>query len=210
MRRARAVQKVGHSPPPVGSFLGVGLPQGTIAIVCPCSINPLPSCVYVPLQTGTLRPVYGDTFSGCLLRGIIFCSHFSDPLLHSPWTLMLEIGCSTLAPMGCEFLPQWSWRVVRDIWLGSHQDLHANTRILLHFSQFMLRRQKRYQPYGPWEHIPSSIWTEEEAPEVDEEEEDTFLCQVCGKRDTSECSTCDLYLCRGCMDEHTCDIDVPE
>ena len=47
-------------------------------------------------------------------------------------------------------------------------------------------------------------------PEVDEEEEDTFLCQVCGKRDTSECSTCDLYLCRGCMDEHTCDIDVPE
>ena len=108
------------------------------------------------------------------------------------------------------FAHLWSWRVVRDIWLGSHQDLHANTRILLHFSQFMLRRQKRYQPYGPWEHIPSSIWTEEEAPEVDEEEEDTFLCQVCGKRDTSECSTCDLYLCRGCMGEHTCDIDVPE
>ena len=108
------------------------------------------------------------------------------------------------------FAHLWSWRVVRDIWLGSHQDLHANTRILLHFSQFMLRRQKRYQPYGPWEHIPSSIWTEEEAPEVDEEEEDTFLCQVCDKRDTSECSTCDLYLCRGCMGEHTCEIDVPE
>ena len=107
VRCARAVRKVGHSPPPVGSFLGVGLSQGTIAIVCPCSINPPPSCMYVPLQTGTLRPVYGDTFSGCLLRGIIFCSHFSDPLLHSPWTLMLEIGCSTLAPMGCEFLPQW-------------------------------------------------------------------------------------------------------
>ena len=100
VRCARAVRKVGHSPPPVGSFLGVGLPQGTIAVVCPCSINPPPSCMYVPLQTGTLRPVYGDTFSGCLLRGIIFCSHFSDPLLHSPWTLMLEIGCSTLAPMG--------------------------------------------------------------------------------------------------------------
>ena len=42
------------------------------------------------------------------------------------------------------FAHLWSWRVVRDIWLGSHQDLHANTRILLHFSQFMLRRQKRY------------------------------------------------------------------
>ena len=31
VRCARAVRKVGHSPPPVGSFLGVGLPQGTIA-----------------------------------------------------------------------------------------------------------------------------------------------------------------------------------
>ena len=49
-----------------------------------------------------------------------------------------------------------------------------------------------------------------ESISFDEEEEDTFLCQVCGKRDTSECSTCDLYLCRGCRDEHTCDIDVPE
>ena len=87
MRCARVVRKVGHSPPPVGSFLGLGWPQGTIAIVYPCSINPPPSCVYVPLQTGTLRPVYGDTFSGCRPRGIIFCSHFSDPLLHAPWTM---------------------------------------------------------------------------------------------------------------------------
>ena len=46
-----------------------------------------------------------------------------------------------------------------------------------------LQRQKRYQLYGPWEHILSSIWTEEEAPEVDEEEEDTFLCHVCGKEE---------------------------
>ena len=45
---ALRMRKVGHSPPPVGSFLGVGLPQGTIAIVYPCSINPPPSCVYVP------------------------------------------------------------------------------------------------------------------------------------------------------------------
>ena len=26
------------------------------------------------------------------------------------------------------------------------------------FTQFQLRRQKVYQPYGPWEHFPSSIW----------------------------------------------------
>ena len=47
VRCARAVRKVGHSPPPVGRFLGVGLPQGTIAIVYPCSINPpLLACMY--------------------------------------------------------------------------------------------------------------------------------------------------------------------
>ena len=66
-------------------------------------------------------------------------------------------------------------------WLGSHQDLHANTCIFLHFSQFMLRRQKRYQPYGPWEHIPSSIWTEEEAT----------LCGAARKRGPVTCSRCD-------------------
>ena len=64
--------------------------------------------------------------------------------------------------------------------------------------------------YGPWEHIPSSVWAEEEAPEVDKDDDDTYLCQVCGKRDTSECSTCDLYLCSGCMREHTCEIEVLE
>ena len=48
----------------------------------PCSINPPPACVYVRLQMGTLRPVYGDTFSECLPRGIMYCSHCSDPLLH--------------------------------------------------------------------------------------------------------------------------------
>ena len=31
------------------------------------------------------------------------------------------------------FAHLWSWRVVRDIWLGSHQNLHANTRILCTF-----------------------------------------------------------------------------
>ena len=150
VRCARAVRKVGHSPPPVGSFLGY---KGRLHSHVP----------FIGRKTLTMRQkTYND--------------------VHGYYRARVEHLFAHL----------WSWRVVRDIWLGSHQDLHANTRILLHFSQFMLRRQKRYQPYGPWEHIPSSIWTEEEAPEVDEEEEDTFLCQVCGKRDTSECSTCDL------------------
>ena len=66
----------------------------------------------------------------------------------------------------------WSWKVVCDIWLGSHGDLHANTRILLHFTQFMVRSQKWYQPYGPWEHIANSIWREDRASAVDEEDDD--------------------------------------
>ena len=45
---------------------------------------------------------------------------------------------------------------------------------------------------------------------VDEGDDDVYICQVCGNRDTSECSTCDLYLCSGCMCEHTCEIEVPE
>ena len=46
---------------------------------------------------------------------------------------------------------------MHDIWLGSPEDLHAKTRILLHFTHFMVRSQKLYQPYGPREHIPNSI-----------------------------------------------------
>ena len=143
MRYARAVRKVGHSEPPVGKFLGVGLPQGTIAIVYPCSINPPPSCVYVPLQMGTLRPVYGDTFSGCLPRGIIFCSHFSDPLLHSPWTLMLEIGCSTLAPMGCEFLPTHAYFCT---FHNSCCEDRKGISLMAHGSTFLLPFGQRKRP----------------------------------------------------------------
>ena len=41
---------------------------------------------------------------------------------------------------------------------------------------FMLR----YQPHDPWKHIPS-IWTEELAPEVNEEEDNIHHCQVVAK-----------------------------
>ena len=80
---------------------------------------------------------------------------------------------------------------MRDIWRGSLEDLHANTRILLHFTQFMVRRQKRYPPYSPWAHISNSIWSEDKVPEIDEEDDDTYLCQVCqvcGKKGTPEFS----------------------
>ena len=61
MRCARAVRKVGHSPPPVGSFLGVGLPQGTIAIVYQHQPSPfLRVCTFLCLTIG--EGVHHSTF----------------------------------------------------------------------------------------------------------------------------------------------------
>ena len=48
--------------------------------------------------------------------------------------------------------------------------------------------QKWYHQYGPLEHILHSIWREDQAPEVDENDDEIYLCQVCGKRETSNCS----------------------
>ena len=50
------------------------------------------------------------------------------------------------------FTRPWSYKVLRDIWMGSAQDLHSSMHILLHFTQFQIRRQTRYQPYSPWDH----------------------------------------------------------
>ena len=44
--------------------------------------------------------------------------------------------------------------------------------------------------------------------EANEEEDDAYLCQVCRKREISECSTCDLHLCPGCMRENVCNVLV--
>ena len=41
--------------------------------------------------------------------------------------------------------------------IHDYDDLHANMRILLHFTQFQICPQKLYQPYGPWEHFPCSL-----------------------------------------------------
>ena len=50
--------------------------------------------------------------------------------------------------------------------------------ILLHFTQFMVGRQNRYR--------------EIEAPNVDEEDDNTYLCHFSGKKEKSECS---IFLC---------------
>ena len=99
------------------------------------------------------------------------------------------------------FARLWHWKVIRGIWMGSTRDPHANTHILLHFTQFQLCRQKVYQPYGP-----SSIWRDEEAPPLEPDSDDTDLCQLCAHKETSECCQCHLFLCNKCMADHLCDL----
>ena len=69
---------------------------------------------------------------------------------------------------------------------GFLRDLDANTHILLHFTQFQLRRQKVYRHYGPCEHFPSSIWRDEEAPLLEPDSDDTYLCQLCAHKETCQ------------------------
>ena len=57
----------------------------------------------------------------------------------------------------------WQWRIVRNVWTCSATELHGHMPILLHLTQFCIRRQTRYQPYGPWPHVPESVWAHEEA-----------------------------------------------
>ena len=51
-----------------------------------------------------------------------------------------------------------------------------------------------------------SIWAQEEATIVEEENDDGVCCQLCGHRhsDISECGTCHLNMCASCMPLHSC------
>ena len=51
------------------------------------------------------------------------------------------------------FARMWHWGIVRNTWRGSSTQLHEYVRALLHLQQFLIRRQVRYPPYGPWEHV---------------------------------------------------------
>ena len=46
------------------------------------------------------------------------------------------------------FARLWHWKIVHNVWLGSARDLHQHVRVLLHLTQFCIRRQTRYRPYG--------------------------------------------------------------
>ena len=56
--------------------------------------------------------------------------------------------------------------------------------ILLHFTQFCIRRQVRHPPYGPWEHVPPHVWTDQSnsAATQDEAEDEAEVCVLCYQR----------------------------
>ena len=110
------------------------------------------------------------------------------------------------------FARLWSWKIVRNTWTGSSAELHATTRVLLHLTQFITRRQTRYQPYGPWPHVPESVWEDEQATAEGEENDDGVCCQLCGHRPAGieECQTCQLNMCPSCDGVHACYTPEPE
>ena len=79
------------------------------------------------------------------------------------------------------FARLWHYGFVRNIWRGCPNELHQSVRILLHFTQFCIRRQVRHPPYGPWEHVPPHVWTDQSnsAATQDEAEDEADVCVLC-------------------------------
>ena len=110
------------------------------------------------------------------------------------------------------FARMWHWGIVRNIWRGSGTELHEYVRVLLHLQQFLIRRQVRYPPYGPWEHVPAHVWTAPTQEDNDDEDvvgDDGDVCALCCTKSDPEkmsmCDKCELQYCTDCIDTHTCD-----
>ena len=50
----------------------------------------------------------------------------------------------------------WHSGLVRNIWRGGPNELHQSVRILLHFTQFCIRRQVRHPPLRTMGACPAS------------------------------------------------------
>ena len=110
------------------------------------------------------------------------------------------------------FARMWHRGIVRNIWRGSGTELHEYVRVLLHLQQFLIRRQVRYPPYGPWEHVPAHVWTAPTQEDKDDEDvvgDDGDVCALCCTKFDPEkmsmCDKCELQYCTDCIDTHTCD-----
>ena len=110
------------------------------------------------------------------------------------------------------FARLWHWGLVRNIWRGGPNELHQSVRILLHFTQFCIRRQVRHPPYGPWEHVPPQVWTDQSnsAATQDEAEDEADVCVLCCQRrfTVAVCDECKEHYCNVCIDTHTCGTNV--
>ena len=67
-------------------------------------------------------------------------------------------------------------------------------------------------PYGPWEHVPPHVWTDQGnlAAVQDEAEDEAEVCVLCcQKRSTvTVCDECKEHYCTECIDTHTCGSNV--
>ena len=102
----------------------------------------------------------------------------------------------------------WHSGLVRNIWRGGPDELRQSVRVLLHFTQFCIRRQIRHPPYVPWDQVPPHVWTDKSnsAATQDEGEDEADVCVLCRqKRSTiTVCGECQEHYCDECIDAHTC------
>ena len=67
-------------------------------------------------------------------------------------------------------------------------------------------------PYGPWEHVPPQVWTDQSnsAATQDEAEDEAEVCVLCCQRRSTVavCDECKEHYCNECIDTHTCGTNV--
>ena len=109
------------------------------------------------------------------------------------------------------FAPFWHRGLVRNIWRGGPNEFQS-VRILLHFTQFCIRRQVRHPHYGPWEHVLPHVWTDQSysAATQDEAEDEAEVCVCCVVRSAplAVWDECKEHYCTECIDTHTCGSNV--
>ena len=91
------------------------------------------------------------------------------------------------------FAGMWHWGIVRNVWRGSSTDLREYVRVLLYLQQFLIGRQVRYPPYGPWEHVPAHVWAAPTRGDDDDEDvvgDDGDVCALCCTKSDPEKMSC--------------------
>ena len=69
-----------------------------------------------------------------------------------------------------------------------------------------------HPPYGPWEHVPPHVWTDQSnsAATQDEAEDEAEVCVLCCQRRSTVtvCDECKEHYCTECIDTHICGTNV--